>query len=96
VDYRHLAVMILGAAYLLMPPVEGFNNQDRINFTAPLSKWVELRRFNSESECDAALAVYRQRPVGGLRVMIGGRSQAEAAMQAAKCVSTDDPRLKMN
>ncbi len=91
-----LAALLLGAAYLLMPPVGGFNNHDRINFAAPLPQWVELRRFNSESECDAALAVYRHEPVGGLRVMVGSKRQAEAAMLAARCVPTDDPRLMVN
>ncbi len=93
---HHLAALVLAAAYLLMPPPEVAGDHFQINFSAPLSKWVELRRFNSASECETARQVYRQRPAGGLPAMLDSRQQAAAAMRAARCISTDDYRLKGN
>jgi hypothetical protein len=92
---RHrLAVVVLFAAYLMIPPPKLADDHFRINFSAPLSKWDQLRLFNSDAECEASLEGYRQKPPGGLPAMLGSRADALSAMRAARCVSTDDPRLK--
>lgn len=89
-------VPLLLATYLIMPPPVVAGTRFQINFSAPLSRWVELRRFNSASECDTALAVYRHKPAGGLPMMLEDRQQAIAAMWASRCISAKDPRLKGN
>ena len=92
---RHrLAALVLFATYLMVPPPKLADDHFRINFSAPLYKWDQLRLFNSDAECEAALESYRQKPPGGLPAMLGSRADALSAMRAAKCVSTDDPRLK--
>jgi hypothetical protein len=91
---NHLAAPLLVAAYLLMPPPEVAGDHFHINFSAPLAKWAEVRRFNSMAACESARQVYRQKPLGGLPAMLESRQEALAAMRAAKCVSANDPRLK--
>ena len=87
---HHIPALLLTASYLIMPAPESAGTRFRINFSAPVSRWVELRRFNSTTECDAAAHIYRQRPAGGLPAMLESKQQAIAAMQAAKCISTKD------
>jgi hypothetical protein len=92
---RHrLAAVVLLATYLMVPPPKLADDHFQINFSAPLSKWDQLRLFNSDAECEAALERYRQKPPGGLPLLLGSRADALTAMRAAQCVSTDDPRLK--
>jgi hypothetical protein len=92
---NHLAALLLVAAYLLMPPPDGVaRDHFHINFSAPLAKWAEVRRFNSMAACESARQVYRQKPLGGLPTMLESRQEALAAMRVAKCVSANDPRLK--
>ena len=92
---RHrLAALALFATYLMMPPPKLAGDHFQIDFTAPLSKWDQLRLFNSDSECEAALESYRRKPPGGLPAVLGSRTDAAAAMRAARCISTRDPRLK--
>jgi hypothetical protein len=92
---RHrLAAVVLFATYLLVPPPKLADDHFQINFSAPLSKWDQLRLFNSDAECEAALESYRQKPPGGLPAMLGSKADALSAMRAARCISTHDPRLK--
>jgi hypothetical protein len=90
---RDYVSTLLLSIYLLMPPTKLAVDHLRINFSAPLSKWVEVRRFNSTSECENALENYRQNPPGGLSAVLESRQRALAAMKVAKCVSSHDPRL---
>ena len=91
---HYLAAMVLLATYLMMPPPMVVGDHFEMNFAAPLSEWDQLRLFNSDAECEAALGSYRQKPPGGLPAMLGSRTDAVSAMRAAKCVWTHDPRLK--
>ena len=91
---HHLAAIVLLATFLMMPPPRVVADHFEINFVAPLSQWDQVRLFNSDEECEAALASYRQKPLGGLPAMLGSRADAISAMRAAKCISTRDPRLK--
>lgn len=93
---HHFVALLLAATYLIMPPPEVAGTRFQMNFSAPLSKWVELRRFNSASECDTAIDIYRHRPAGGLPAMLESKQQAMAAMRAARCISSKDPRLNGN
>lgn len=90
----HFAALVLLATYLMIPPPRLVGDQFQINFSAPLSEWDQLRLFNSEKECEAALDSYRQEPPERLPVMLGSRTGAVSAMGVAKCLSTHDPRLK--
>jgi hypothetical protein len=91
---HHLAAMVLVATYLMMPPPRMVGDHFQVNFSAPLSEWDQLRLFNSDAECEAALDRYRQAPPGGLPFIFDSRTDAVSAMRAAKCISTRDPRLK--
>ena len=91
---HHLAAMVLLATYLIIPPPRLVGEHFQIDFSAPLTEWDQLRLFNSDEECEAALQGYRQKPPGGLPAMLGSRADAFSAMRAAKCISTTDPRLK--
>jgi hypothetical protein len=91
---HHLAAVVLFATYLIMPPAKFVGDRFQINFAASLSKWDQLRLFSSDTECEAALKSYRQKPPGGLPAMLGSRADALSAMRAARCISTSDPRLK--
>jgi hypothetical protein len=91
---HHLAAIVLLATYLMMPPPRLVGDHFQINFSAPLSEWDQLRLFNSDAECEAALDGYRREPPGGLPGMLDSRTDAVYAMRAAKCISTRDPRLK--
>jgi hypothetical protein len=92
-EIRHLTSLLLTAAYLMIPPPQAIKGRFRIDFSAPLSNWAQLRRFDSTSECAAALDSYRQKPPGGLRAVLQSKPQAAAAMRAARCISTHDPRV---
>jgi hypothetical protein len=91
---HHLAATVLLATYLMTPPPKLAGDHFQISFAAPLSKWDQLRLFNSDAECEAALESYRQKPPGGLPAMLGSKADALSAMRAARCISTHDPRLK--
>lgn len=92
---RHnLAAIVLLATYLMMPPPRPVGDHFQIDFSAPLSKWDQLRLFNSDDECEAALEGDRQQPPAGLPAMLGSKADAISAMRAAKCISTHDPSLK--
>ena len=89
---NHLAAPLLVAAYLLMPQPKVTGDHFQINFSAPLAKWAEVRRFNSMAACESARQVYRQKPLGGLPTMLESRQEALAAMRAAKmCLSQRPP-----
>ena len=54
-----LAATLLLATYLMVPPPRLVGDQFQIDFAAPLSEWDQLRLFNSDAECEAALKSYR-------------------------------------
>jgi hypothetical protein len=91
----YLTAMLLAGWYLMVPPPKVFVDHFEINFSAPLYKWTQLRRFDSASQCDAARQFYANHPED-LSHILDSREQATAAMRAAKCLSTRDPRLQQN
>jgi hypothetical protein len=93
--FRHLAALALVGWYLMMPPPRTVGDHFETNFSAPLSKWTKIRRFDLQSQCETTREAYQQKPTGNLVDMLGA-AQAQATTQAAKCVATDDPRLKMD
>lgn len=63
------------------------------NFSAPLSKWTKVRRFEEQSQCETTREAYQQKPTGNLVIMLGA-TEAQATTKASQCVAADDPRLK--
>jgi hypothetical protein len=92
---RHLAVIALVGWFLMMPPPRTVGDHFETNFSAPLSKWTRLRRFDLQSQCESAREAYRQKPTGNLVIMLGA-AEAQATTKASQCVASDDPRLKVN
>ena len=91
---RHAAALALVGWYLMLPPIErgGSGGQFWVPANEPLSMWSTDRTFNSEDECNSALADLKQP-----RTYSGNAEQAQDMQrQRAICVSTDDPRLKGN
>jgi hypothetical protein len=92
---RHLiALALLLAWYLMMPPFQMSGDDVRADLYAPLSKWSQVRSFHSASDCDAARIAEQRKPTGNLVIMLGAK-QAQAVTNAAVCVPSDDPRLKL-
>jgi hypothetical protein len=90
---HYLVAMVLLATYLMMPPPRVVGDHFQTTFAPPLSEWVQLRLFDSDAECEAALGSYRQKPPGGLP-HASQQNGRDLCMRAAKCISTRDPRLK--
>jgi hypothetical protein len=87
-----LALALVGW-YLMIAPPRQINDRFETNFSAPLDKWVQLRLFKLQSECEAARDAYAKNPPAGVTDMLSSKADALTVMKAAKCVSTDDPRL---
>jgi len=90
------AALALVGWYLIVPPVRVDSKgspeeqSDRSGFVyetdAPLSKWFNEGNFDSAAACDQALSQFRHTP----------RATAADQIQelAARCIASDDPRLK--
>jgi hypothetical protein len=90
---HHAAALALAAWFLMMPPPKPVGDHFVTNFTAPLSKWTRVRRFEEQSQCETVRASYQKKPTGNLVIMLGAQ-QAQATTKASQCVASDDPRLK--
>jgi hypothetical protein len=96
VNLRHAAALALVGWYLIVPPTrvdrEGLPEPlpDKSGFfydtDAPLSNWFNEGNFDSAAACAQSLSELRHTP----RATAADRIQESAA----KCVATDDPRLK--
>lgn len=87
------AAVVLIGWYLMIPPPRQIDRQFQINYTAPIEKWVQLRLFDSQSECEAARSAYAKNPPGGIADMLSSKPEERAVMQAARCIAASDPRL---
>jgi hypothetical protein len=90
---HHAAAFALAAWFLMMPPPRPVGDHFETNFSAPLSKWTRVRRFDLQSQCETTREAYRQKPTGNLVIMLG-EAKAQATSKASQCVASDDPRLK--
>jgi hypothetical protein len=79
--------------YLMIPPPRQIDSKLQINYTAPIEKWVQLRLFDSRSECEAARSAYAKNPPGGIADMLSSKAEERAVMQAARCIAASDPRI---
>jgi hypothetical protein len=92
---HHAAAFALAAWFLMMPPPKPVGDHFKTNFSAPLSKWTRVRRFDLQSQCETTREAYQQKPTGNLVIMLGA-AEAQATTKASQCVAGEDPRLKGN
>lgn len=97
----HLAALLAVGWYLMIPPPKEAGNiyqtnQFETDFSAPLSQWAEFRLFDHPSQCESTREAYKRVPPRAFVIMLGGEAQARATMSAARCIATDDPRLKQD
>jgi hypothetical protein len=82
-NLHHAAALAMLGWYLMVPPPAP---TPRFDLKAPLSKWSKKASFNSQKECNDALATRRLKEA---------RDRVLQPMWAfGKCVASDDPRLK--
>ncbi|MGA6972363.1 MAG: hypothetical protein WBY93_12080 [Candidatus Binatus sp.] len=91
---RHAAALAFVAWYLMMPPPRPVGDHFETNFSAPLSKWTKVRRFDLQSRCETVREAYQQKPTDNLVIMLG-TAEAQATTKASLCIAGDDPRLKL-
>ena len=89
-----IALAALVAWYLMIPPFHMSGDDVSADLHAPLSKWSQVRRFQRDSDCEAARSAEQRKPTGNLVIMLGPK-QAQAVANAAVCVASDDPRLNL-
>jgi len=102
---RHAAALALVGWYLTMPPVnpvderaarlnsDGYMKSGKwtVELNAPLVQWTIDERFDTTSGCEVA----RTRLPGPFASQDGTFEKAYyKAAKAARCIATDDPRLK--
>ena len=93
---RH-AALVLAGWYLMMPPAT--NSSIGIDLGAPLSDWVMVESFDSARECKAAHADMMKGNLVGKapqNATVTERKRAAIALSIrhARCIASDDPRLK--
>jgi hypothetical protein len=82
----HAAALALVGWYLIAAPPQSF--KDNKYYEAPLGEWTHKATFDSEFECKQKLSEGCHE-VGGK-----GRIGFEGPLCYARCIATDDPRLK--
>ena len=100
--FRHAAALALVGWYLMVPPTRWSlseppsvaRNSTTMDPSDPLSKWVVIASFDSASKCeDEKITFWRKSEADLDSVDPDRRVWAEAAREA-RCLATDDPRLK--
>jgi hypothetical protein len=104
-NLRHAAELALVGWYLIMPPTVGLYL--RLDKSAPDSRWHIVQSFDTATACEGYLQEMKEGPgafhgeysiaskfeTEGLKKMhdMGIRS---SALTVARCIFSDDPRLK--
>jgi hypothetical protein len=100
---RHAAALALVGWYLMVPPGTSKDAPDQpltFDGSAPLSKWKIVGSYDSASGCDDGKkevpndllqAADRESDEGKKKEFLQWMA---SLMEAQKCISTDDPRLK--
>jgi hypothetical protein len=83
VKLRHAAALAFLGWYLMIAPGKG----DKFLVNAPLSKWRQLGEFDSAAECDKQRSEWMATII---RLSAPGTAEGEWA----RCIASDDPRLK--
>jgi hypothetical protein len=90
---RHAAALALVGWYLMLPPWRVIGGEVRSSVPDPdasLSKWINVRNFDTAASCDHALMQFLD--AAGDGEPLSDRNRA----RFARCIATDDPRLKPN
>jgi hypothetical protein len=98
---RHVAALALVGWYLMLaPPYQDSSGHVGLGYGAPLSKWINLRAFETADQCEVYKPIARK----SLKSQIDAQSNKTAdywpevfgSFATTQCVATDDPRLKPN
>ena len=109
-NLRHAAALALVGWYLMMPPdnwtlcSKSVADCEAIS-DAPLGRWNTTQSFDSANQCEQARSVWEGRGTKDfnaakfnsyetLTTSRSTRLMLDQGRIAARCVSTDDPRLK--
>ena len=84
--HRIAALALFAGWYLLMPPA---GEHGHYRLSAPLSEWKQIDSYDSAAECGQVLDMAKM--VG--RTQTQWDDNQRKAMEATRCVSSDDPRL---
>src|ERR1700691_332662 len=95
---RHAAALALVGWYLMVPPLS--NRTGPIERSGALAKWEAWFAFDTAAECEARVKTLTDAAIGRLKAqpVASATEQRISDLQAlnARCVATDDPRLKSN
>ena len=93
---RHTAALALVGWYLLVPLL--VNAPYKVDTEAPLRSWKVYQTFDTRDECDksrlAGQAKYKHTASAQVGSIKKGTRAFALQMTFARCVSSDDPRLK--
>lgn len=94
---KHLAALAVVGWYLMVPPVHPTSSdlstaKGYVDWGAPLSDWETLDSYDSAQECRAELA--HQFDDAVKHVQKGDPLIPFSLPEYAKCIASDDPRLK--
>jgi hypothetical protein len=90
----HHALPVLFGWYLMMPPFsQWLHYQEVAGYTiAELSDWDKFQSFETKQDCETMMRALRYTFDKGRPNPIQNRSQYDSRL--ARCVASDDPRLK--
>ena len=100
---RHAAVLALVGWYLMMPPIKGNLPDLKTDTDAPLSRWQQRGAYDTAKACEEKLEVLQgadglteaeSKLSAGKNVTAKELQILSAPINYARCVATDDPRLK--
>jgi hypothetical protein len=91
VNIRHAAALALAGWYLMVPP--------DLADLAPISAWRHFGSYDSARKCDSArsqlgIDAVKDENASGCKTEQSEHCFLDFAKENARCVATDDPRLK--
>ena len=87
---RHAAALALVGWYLMVPP---FSAKD-VLYNTPLSRWQPVEKYSTLAECEEGKQTAVREFAAFLDADMVPKSFKMKALQAGKCIASDDPRLK--
>jgi hypothetical protein len=88
---RHAAVLALVGWYLMTPPLSWSSDRTKIgsDLSRPLSEWDSYSTYDTEADCNKEIDAWNRRAVSYAR-----DHHTTLNISHARCVASDDPRLK--
>lgn len=87
---RHGGALVLVGWYLMVPPFSA----KRVLHDTPLSGWQPVEHYSTLAECEEGKETTVRELIAFAKPQNLPRSYKIEALRVAKCVATDDPRLK--